>query len=321
LPYSLYKKIIISLLYLSMPTYALGFTYEFGFKGLFRKTSFILLTLNTLLTLILLNTPNNSVIVRETYLKLNFCVFIGILWIFAIFVRKLISSIKERRLEVYINYFLIIVYLPFAFRDAYVLVNKMAYPLLNQNILPIFLFANLLYVLQDFATVYRKFLIERRKTTLLEQESMRDPLTGALNRRFISKIAEIVPDNYTVALIDLDNFKSLNDSYGHLVGDCILKSFVQGISKHTRKEDHIVRYGGDEFLLLLYKCTLEEATTVLEKIYLYFSTYPIRCDDRIVYVSFSYGLANKSHGHTLNDIISFADKKLYETKKIKKTKQ
>lgn len=321
IPYSLYKKIIISLLYLSVPFYALGFTYEFGFKGLFRKTSYLLLILNISLIFVLLSTPNNSVVVRETYLKLNFCVFLGILWILLIFIKKVISSIEEKRFEVYLSYFLISLYFPYAFRDVYILVTNMTHPLLNQNILPIFLFANLMHVLDDFAIVYRKFLLERKKAALLELESMRDPLTGALNRRFILKIAEILPDNYAIAILDLDNFKYLNDLHGHLVGDCVLKSFAQEIRKYIRKDDHIVRYGGDEFILMLYKCNMEEARTILEKIHSSLSKYPIKCHNQIVFVSFSYGLADKSQGNTLNDLIKVADKNLYETKKAKKTTQ
>ncbi|MEO0266448.1 MAG: GGDEF domain-containing protein [candidate division WOR-3 bacterium] len=321
LPYALYKKIVVSSLYLSVPLYTLGFVYEFNFKGLVRKANYWFLCLNLFLAIVLFKTKNNSVLVRETYLKLNFCMFLGILWIFVIFGKKVLSSFKEKSPGIYLNFFLILLFLPFAFRDVYVLANKLPTPLVHQYILPLFLMANLLYIFHDFVSVYRKFLLERRKSILLEQESMRDPLTGALNRRFITRIAEIVPDYYTLALIDIDDFKSLNDSYGHLIGDCVLKGIVQGISKHIRKEDHIVRYGGDEFILMLYKCTLEDAEAIIEKIQAYFAMLPLKCDEIPIYVSFSYGLANKSHGYTLNDIIKSADKKLYETKKIKKTKQ
>lgn len=87
-----------------------------------------------------------------------------------------------------------------------------------------------------------------------ERAALTDPLTGAYNRRFLdsylSRIGPRAPD-VAVALFDLDGFKGLNDRYGHSVGDAALRSFVEVVRAHVRDTDLLVRYGGDEWLLVL----------------------------------------------------------------------
>ncbi|MGB9823805.1 MAG: GGDEF domain-containing protein [Candidatus Hydrothermia bacterium] len=317
-PYAVYKKVVISLLYLALPLYIMGFTIEFNFKGFYKKVALLFCILNFLASLVLISSPNSSVVVRHTYLKLNILLYANILWLFTMVTKKLISSLKEKNYVIYANAFLIAFYLPFAFRDIYVLISNKPSPLLNQLILSIFLFANLLYVIHDFTSVYRKLMLEKKKSEFLEQESMKDPLTGALNRRFLFKISEIVPELYSIALIDLDNFKVLNDTYGHIIGDCVLKKFVERISNLIRKDDHIVRFGGDEFILMLYKCDLIAMEFILNKISKSFKVDPIECEGKPMRISFSYGIAEMKETWNLNDMLEIADQRLYENKKRKK---
>lgn len=317
-PYAVYKKVVISLLYLALPLYIMGFTIEFNFKGFYKKVALLFCILNFIASLVLISSPNSSVVVRHTYLKLNILLYANILWLFTMFTKKLISSLKEKNYVIYANAILIAFYLPFAFRDVYVLISNKPSPLLNQLILSIFLFANLLYVIHDFINVYRKLILEKKKSEFLEQESMRDPLTGALNRRFLFKISEIVPELYSIALIDLDNFKVLNDTYGHIIGDYVLIKFVERISNQIRKDDHIVRFGGDEFILMLYKCDSVATEAILDKISKSFKENPIDCEGKRIWSSFSYGIAAMKENQNLNDMLEIADQRLYENKKSKK---
>lgn len=86
------------------------------------------------------------------------------------------------------------------------------------------------------------------------KRSIIDNLTGVYNRNFLEELQGIIDlHNYTVALIDIDFFKKINDTYGHDVGDKVLKEFANLLQKSIRKEDIIIRYGGEEFLLLFKK--------------------------------------------------------------------
>lgn len=97
-----------------------------------------------------------------------------------------------------------------------------------------------------------------------------DPLTGISNRRYLSLLeARIGGKNRRgiwILMIDIDNFKDLNDRWGHIVGDLVLREVARVISESVRSNDDVVRYGGEEFLVVLYRTDKEGATIVAEKI-------------------------------------------------------
>ena len=84
-----------------------------------------------------------------------------------------------------------------------------------------------------------------------KNELYRDPLTGVYNRRYYEDNIKDLNENSGVAMIDLDDFKLYNDSYGHNAGDMALETIVSAIKKCIRSSDKIIRFGGDEFLLVL----------------------------------------------------------------------
>ncbi len=119
------------------------------------------------------------------------------------------------------------------------------------------------------------FLLSTLKRTLeREKESARtDYLTGAANSRLFFDLVQMEIGRFqryerpfTVANLDLDNFKSVNDRFGHSVGDQVLRSVVSAIRKYLRKTDIVARLGGDEFALLLPETDQESARVVLDKI-------------------------------------------------------
>lgn len=83
-----------------------------------------------------------------------------------------------------------------------------------------------------------------------------DSLTGAYNRRFFQEKMISVSKNTGIAMMDLDNFKAYNDTYGHHAGDLVLQTTVMTIKSVIRRDDILIRYGGDEFLLLMRECSL-----------------------------------------------------------------
>ncbi|MDO8697516.1 MAG: GGDEF domain-containing protein, partial [Pseudomonas sp.] len=105
----------------------------------------------------------------------------------------------------------------------------------------------------------------------LQLLSVLDPLTGARNRRAMNeelKAAASVQrrhgDNYAVLVMDLDHFKQINDQHGHLAGDQVLMDFVELVKSHSRKEDRLFRFGGEEFLLLLPNTDLASLRSAAE---------------------------------------------------------
>ena len=93
----------------------------------------------------------------------------------------------------------------------------------------------------------------------LKEELYRDPLTGAYNRRYYEEVVRKTIGPAGVALLDVDDFKICNDTYGHHAGDMALKTAANAILSRIRKSDLLIRYGGDEFLLVLKRLNDPEA--------------------------------------------------------------
>ena len=98
-------------------------------------------------------------------------------------------------------------------------------------------------------------------------------MTGAFNRRFITAcLNEELEAAYrrekrlTVAMIDIDNFKMINDTYGHVFGDYVLKRIVETMERNLRQTDIIGRYGGDEFLIIMCNTVLEDGYKVIDRL-------------------------------------------------------
>ena len=138
---------------------------------------------------------------------------------------------------------------------------------------------------------------KERSEAILHHMALRDPLTGILNRRAILdqfshelERARRLGSPLALAMVDIDNFKQINDIYGHLCGDEALRHCVGLITTRLRQSDSIGRYGGEEFLLLLPDTTPAGAYTVLEDLRAALATTPAHCADSDIALSFSAGL-------------------------------
>lgn len=162
-------------------------------------------------------------------------------------------------------------------------------------------------------------LLERDK---LKQLAMIDYLTGIKNRRAIMEILDREYDRYlrtdqkfSVAMIDLDNFKYINDARGHQEGDRILQDFVALVSSNIRSIDSLGRFGGDEFLLVCPETEIDGASNLADKL-----NYTIVNSNLLegIPLQASFGLAEVLQGDTRTaDIIKRADDDLYRNKKNK----
>jgi diguanylate cyclase (GGDEF)-like protein len=168
---------------------------------------------------------------------------------------------------------------------------------------------------------------QMRQTELLHaqlrEQALRDPLTGLHNRRYLFEMApgllELARRQASplcVALIDLDHFKLLNDTYGHQAGDLVLQRFAQLLTQILRRSDVICRHGGEEFVAVMPDIDVESAQAVLARLLEAFQSQPIETGRRrLPGGSFSAGIALfPRHGHTLEQLLTRADRGLYTAK-------
>ncbi|MBX3616149.1 GGDEF domain-containing protein [Nitrosomonas sp.] len=153
-----------------------------------------------------------------------------------------------------------------------------------------------------------------------------DQMTGAFNRRGLDETfireaarADRNAQSLGVVVIDLDNFKQINDNLGHQYGDSILINFVAVAKETLRPTDIVARFGGEEFVILLPDVVMEDALTIIQRLQNNLSkSLSIQIDNKSIPVTFSAGVALRSFGEHQNSVVSRADKALYQAKRTGK---
>ncbi len=155
-----------------------------------------------------------------------------------------------------------------------------------------------------------------------KEETFVDPLTGMRNRRYVDEcfhvwLNEVAHGHAALVMIDLDEFKHINDDYGHPQGDKILEAFAEGARTQFRHSDLLVRWGGDEFLLGLHTPSAEQAYHLVEKLRRYLDQNPVQltADDPGQVISFSAGISAYDPQLGLAGSIALCDQRLYESKR------
>lgn len=156
----------------------------------------------------------------------------------------------------------------------------------------------------------------------LQRVVVTDPLTGAYNRgKFLVEMEknlaayEKEQADFSLILFDIDDFKLINDRYGHLTGDRVLKEFVSVINKNIRATDVLVRWGGEEFVLLLPNTANTQATEVAYKIQNLIRGYDFGIAER---VTCSFGIVSAEDGATAEALFAKVDSLMYRAKKKRK---
>jgi diguanylate cyclase (GGDEF)-like protein len=187
-----------------------------------------------------------------------------------------------------------------------------------------------LVILFDFYVVYQQALIKRLRRQLAEKQghsdllrtlAMIDPLTGLYNRRFAEQrlAAEVARSErkghpLTVLTLDLNDFKQINDTHGHPAGDLVLQEFAARVNRIIRGTDLAVRLGGDEFLVLLPECTVQQLELVLGRL----GSLEVDWHGQKIPVTFSAGWKQYEMGERPEEMLERADQALYDRKRASK---
>jgi diguanylate cyclase len=169
---------------------------------------------------------------------------------------------------------------------------------------------------RDLETRTKTLEVELAKASALVRT---DPLTEALNRRgfeevYARQMKRPSGRPLCVALLDIDDFKRINDSYGHLVGDDALKYLAEVMRECTRPTDAVGRYGGEEFCVLFPETSLEAASDVMTRIQRELTRRVFMQDHSRVLLTFSCGVTEVGSGESLEDSLVRADGALHEAK-------
>ncbi len=162
----------------------------------------------------------------------------------------------------------------------------------------------------------------------LQEQAIRDPLTNVFNRRYLSEFlvkevarAEREQAPLSVVIMDVDNFKQFNDTYGHRCGDIVLKAIADFLVERTRRGDVVCRYGGEEFVILMPGVTLEVGYERAETWRQDFSESVVEYEGMKFSATFSAGVATfPQHGTTDESLLQAADRALYQSKNAGKNR-
>jgi len=180
------------------------------------------------------------------------------------------------------------------------------------------------YLHEVSAIIEAKYTLE-----LLHQQTIKDPLTALYNRRYLENIlptlvsaAQRRGEEIGFLMIDMDYFKKVNDTYGHKAGDTVLKRLSQILKKNVRKSDIVIRYGGEEFLIILQNLkSIQDALYIAEKIRKNVEQTKIVLEDATIQKTISIGISvfpeNCSQGW---ECIKYADMALYKAKESGRNK-
>jgi diguanylate cyclase (GGDEF)-like protein len=154
-----------------------------------------------------------------------------------------------------------------------------------------------------------------------------DQITGLHNRHFFVEHSEVVlkkairyQESFNLVMIDIDNLKQVNDQYGHIIGDKLIKNVSHQLRNDLRESDVFARYGGDEFIGLLFNASYQEAFLKMEQVAQKLKQSPMMHHDVPIMGSISFGISSfPNDGKTINDLIHVADSRMYLYKEKNRT--
>lgn len=200
----------------------------------------------------------------------------------------------------------------------------------DRNVLESIAGLTILLILFGSYSTYEKFLINRLRleiaqnhanSALWREIALVDALTGLANRRYAERrlkeeILRSQRQGYPLSLVvfDLNEFKQINDRFGHAAGDIVLKAFAESLRNLARETDVAARLGGDEFALLLTECDSTQSEALIERL----KPADVKLNGQPVPIRFAFGCKQFQIGERFEDVMNGADEALYEHKRKSK---
>lgn len=154
----------------------------------------------------------------------------------------------------------------------------------------------LLPFIQDYVDAAKPEIVSKKLMQILERNAQTDPLTGLYNRKFLEKYIENNLYNGMqkntpcgIMMVDIDFFKQINDNYGHDIGDIAIKTIANTLKDVVSENDVVVRFGGEEFIVILTHCTVEKLQSTAEEIRIAFSQQKIQANNETFSKTVSIG--------------------------------
>lgn len=303
----IFKKIIFSCLYLSVSFVSLAIYKEF--KGRINLISIILI-LSSILIIVFFS--NNMVLLKKMTSIFNILIILNILgWIYSTF--KNLKTSNDAKVIFTSSIFLILV----TTYDVFFMVlgKSGIYNTISTNILGSIFFSLIVIVLVvfDYIELYSKMSWEKERADLFYEKSSRDALTGIYNRQYVETFIENSTPPFSLLMIDTDHFKEINDTYGHLVGDEIIKYIARESVNNVRSEDVVGRWGGDEFVIVFKQREKDNSLYVAEKVRNAIKK-PYSIDGLNFNITLSMGLYTAENKEENKIIFKKADDALYVSK-------
>jgi diguanylate cyclase (GGDEF)-like protein len=176
--------------------------------------------------------------------------------------------------------------------------------------------------INDYIDAAKPEIVSKKLTQILEKSARTDALTGLYNRKYLEESIELITSQakraettYGILMVDIDHFKMINDTYGHDVGDEAIRIIARTLEESIRDSDSVVRFGGEEFIVLLYNCTQEAVFSIAEKIRLAFAAKKISSPQGSFSKTISIGASvYPTQSDSFWKCIKYADVALYAAK-------
>lgn len=169
--------------------------------------------------------------------------------------------------------------------------------------------------------------IELQYHEIIHRMALTDGLTDLANRKQLDALlAEEIPRarrhgrDLSVLLLDIDHFKSINDTHGHLTGDSVLRGLAGIMQRRLRPSDRLGRYGGEEFCVILPETSRQNAAKIGEDLRSLVEAHAFVAEDKNIRVTISVGVGSLEEGMTMDELYRRADEKLYQAKRTGRNK-
>lgn len=308
--YFIFKRLVVTCMYLS--AYFMGLALYKNYKN----KSFLILSQLVLLTIIIINIISNNVIsfknnygIGNLIIMLNFC-----FWLF--YSSKSFKNSFISKVILICTSFLFIT----SGYDALNIIRgrftSVSFTLFG---LTMYSLGLILIVLNEYFDLQKKVAYEEEKALFLYEKSIKDGMTDVFNHEYITSFMSNLQRNFCVMMLDIDDFKRINDDYGHQFGDDVIRFIAQ--SSKNKADDNIIigRYGGDEFVYIAIGKTLKETTLFAELLKITIENKTLISKNEKINLTVSIGISCSNNSNWKKSLIE-ADKALYKAKAEGKSK-